>query len=102
MSRASALVAGATGEADDLLARYEELRRNVLGARSGGLAVGLGMFVRQGMAAWMTAWSSTGDQATAAPRAHPDAGAGMPQGAQAEIVALLASMALGSMQGVTT
>lgn len=41
---------------DGLIARYEELRRQVLG-RSGMQAQGLALLMRRGMSAWMQAWS---------------------------------------------
>jgi hypothetical protein len=43
---------------DELVGHYEELRRHVLdsaGGFSGGL--GLALFLEQGMAAWIEAWS---------------------------------------------
>jgi hypothetical protein len=101
VSKPAAPATGVTYRADDLLARYEELRRAALGDQGAGLGVGLGVLVRRGMAAWMVACSSPGGQAASATGARSTLGAGMPQAVQAEIVVLLAGMALGSMQEVT-
>ena len=87
--------------ADELRDRYEELRRQVLGARSGEPTVGLGVLVRQGMAAWMTVVSGIADQPVTAPLAQQPPRSDMPRAVKDEVVVLLAGMALGSMQGVT-
>jgi hypothetical protein len=46
-------VSGSGGK-QNLVARYEELRNQVLSGGAGGL--GLVLFLRQGMKAWMEAW----------------------------------------------
>ncbi len=49
----------------DLVAGYESLRRDVLAQQAGCSPLGLSVFLRQGMAAWMEAYSLC--HATAAP-----------------------------------
>jgi len=83
---------GAPREIDPLVTRYEELRSQVLN----GVAAGHGhaLLLRQGLRAWVEAWSccALGD----APREHPAPGptALLPPTAQAETVALLATLVL--------
>ncbi len=67
--------------------RYEQLRRRVLDGEPGGARLGLAVLQRQGVAAWMAAWS---DLPGVAPPESPP-----PSGATADaVVAVLASMAL--------
>jgi hypothetical protein len=43
---------------DEMTAQYEQLRNDALSGRSGqAIAPGLALFVRNGMIAWMRAWS---------------------------------------------
>jgi len=66
--------------------RYEQLRRRVLDGELGGVRLGLAVLQRQGVAAWMAAWSDL-------PVAPSDQSP--PGGATADaLVAVLASMAL--------
>ncbi len=67
--------------------RYEQLRRRALDGEPGGARLGLAVLQRQGVAAWMAAWSDLG---AATPPDQPP-----PSGATADaVVAVLASMAL--------
>jgi hypothetical protein len=43
---------------DELVAHYERLRMDVLSVTTAHNAEGLALFLRNGMAAWMSAWSS--------------------------------------------
>lgn len=82
-----------------LTERYEALRARVLARSTGGDRYGLALLLREGMAAWIAAWSSCSCPLSVAaapmlsvtdlapPIAEPTA-----------IVALLASMALSSLQ----
>lgn len=79
---------------DSLAARYEELRCKAFGAVGGASAVGLGILVRKGMAAWLTAWSSSGLPMTGAPPPNRPSSPEFFQTLQAEIVMLLAGMVL--------
>jgi hypothetical protein len=79
------------GPAPPLTEGYEVLREAVLAGRAGGL--GLALFLREGMAAWMRAWDGPrpGARVAAPPRRGSDAPAG---GAHGAIVSVLAEMAL--------
>lgn len=48
----------------DLTARYEQLRRDATGCQPGGEGLGLALFLRSGMTAWMQAWSECADAET--------------------------------------
>ncbi len=67
--------------------RYEQLRRQALDGQPGGARLGLAVLQREGVAAWMAAWSDLG--AVVAPESPPPS----PTTADA-VVAVLASMAL--------
>lgn len=82
------------------MARYEELRRSVLEGRAGQRPLGLALFLREGMRAWMDAWLAC--PVSLAPRPEANA-APVPRSplasAPRELVDLLASMALAQIQG---
>jgi len=67
--------------------RYEQLRRQALDGQPGGARLGLAVLQREGVAAWMAAWSDLG--AVAPAEAPPPS----PTTADA-VVGVLASMAL--------
>jgi hypothetical protein len=73
---------------DTLIARYEELRSQVLGGLSHGM--GLALFLRQGMRSWIEAWRQC---TLAAPREHQSEQA-VPAPLRTELTMLLASMVL--------
>jgi hypothetical protein len=79
-------------------ARYEALRGHVLGPHHALPArEGLAVLLRQGVAAWMTAWSRVPAPAVRAAqdeREQPP----LPDGASAEVVRVLAAMALGHIE----
>jgi hypothetical protein len=76
-----------------LTERYEALRTTGLARVSGGDRHGLALLLREGMAAWLSAWSSCSSlpPIEMAPRAPP---VSHPTVESAALVALLASMAL--------
>lgn len=78
---------------DALIARYEELRRQVLG-RCGAQAQGLALFMRRGMRAWMLAWSQCVPPPLASPAAPSDAQETCPAQLHAQVAMLLAGMVL--------
>ena len=83
--------------------RYEDLRRHVTG-HEGGHRLGLALFQREGMKAWLDAWSNCAKQAA---RPHCDHGYAADRsrylnlnGDVGEIVRLLAGMAMGTLEEV--
>jgi hypothetical protein len=76
------------------LERYERLRACALAGEPDGHRLGLALLERRGMAAWARAWQQT------APRPSPPARPGVePPAGAAELVAVLASMALACLAG---
>jgi hypothetical protein len=90
-------------DGSDQVTRYEDLRRHVIGD-GGGHRLGLALFHREGMKAWLDAWSTctTGDA-----RPLRDASAD-PDGVRpltlpgdvGAVVRLVASMAMATLQDV--
>lgn len=84
-----------------MVERYEDLRCQVLGEGMGrGGNAGLALFVRQGMAGWMRAWSDCQQ-----PDDGGSAGSGpsdelLPRNIEPEVVMVLAGMALNLYQEV--
>jgi len=81
-------------------ARYEVLRRLALEQHHAPAARdGLVVLLRQGVAAWMDAWSRV---PSPPPRATGNRGsmAVLPDSTSADVVRVLAAMALGHIQGV--
>ena len=81
-------------------ARYETLRRYALEQHRAPVARdGLAVLLRQGMAAWMDAWSRV--PVPAVRTAHDERKRPpLPDGASADVVRVLAAMALGHIQEV--
>ena len=81
-------------------ARYEELRRHALHPHHAQVARdGLAVLLRQGVAAWVEAWSrlpASAARAAQDERERPP----LPDGACAEVVHVLAAMALGHIAEV--
>jgi len=77
---------------------YERLRSDVNGARCGGEFRGLGIFLREGMAAWMRAVATVSAAATSeavmARASEPLAGV------EREVINVLTAMALSSVREV--
>jgi hypothetical protein len=80
----------------DMVTRYEELRRQALTPKSwGGGTQGLALFLRQGMKGWMDAWSRCHIVEPA--KALIDSRSAeevVPRNLHAEVVTILAAMAL--------
>lgn len=82
-----------------ILARYEDLRRQALHpADPAHRGSGLVLFVRQGMKSWMETWSRCIPSIPAKPRIKTGLEQASPIQGSRELVAILASMALGSRQ----
>lgn len=87
------------GSVRQLVECYEELRQDVIrGAR--GCSLGLALFLREGMAAWMRACSTW--MPKPAPLPPPRAGSTLPSGLHGPMAALLADMALATAREVTS
>lgn len=85
-----------TPPASQLVARYEELRSQAMGASGPGL--GLALLLRQGMRAWLEAWS---DCTLPTPAERPLESGGdevVPVQLRAEIAIVLAGMAMSSTE----
>ena len=83
--------AGDVGSVRQLVECYEELRQDAIrGAR--GRSLGLALFLREGMAAWMRACSTW--MPKPAPRSPQHPGSALPTGWHGQMAALLADMAL--------
>jgi hypothetical protein len=74
---------------DALVARYEELRSQVMGGLGNGM--GLALFVRQGMRSWIEAWRYC---TLGTPPAQPQPEPALPAPLRTELTLLLASMVL--------
>ena len=73
---------------------YEALRAQVLGVSPPGLrGQGLSLFMHNGMAAWMEAWSCRVPEPILPRRAH-EKRPSFPQGLQTEVASLLAEIAV--------
>jgi hypothetical protein len=83
--------------------RYEDLRRHVMD-HGGGHRLGLALFHREGMKAWLDAWSSCTIRDARLPRdAGDDADRVRPlavTGDVGSVVRLVASMAMATLQDV--
>jgi hypothetical protein len=72
--------------------RYEQLRSVALAGGAGGHALGLGLVMGQGLAAWMAAWQTIPPAPTASLAPQP------PAAASSAVVVVLAAMAVGLLQ----
>jgi hypothetical protein len=82
------------GDGDGDVERYERLRACALAGEPDGHRLGLALLERRGLAAWARAWQET------APRPSPPARAAVePPAGAAELVGVLASMALACLAG---
>ena len=84
-------------DGNEIVARYEELRRQALGA-CGGVNGGLGLalLVRQGMKGWIEAWSHCGPSLPMKPQNQTGSTEVVPLDLRGEVVLILAGMALSS------
>ena len=77
------------------MAQYEQLRRDAIGTLAHrGEGLGLALFLRRGMAAWMQAWSECAPHIEPSPRAEPGVDETIPAGLRSQIATLLAGMIL--------
>jgi hypothetical protein len=86
----------------DLVAHYEQLRRDAMGrSTSTGQGLGLALFLQRGMTAWMQAWTECAGKVE--PATHPQFGANqaIPMDMRSQLTTLLAGMIL-SLQQVAT
>jgi hypothetical protein len=86
----------------DVTEQYEQLRREATcGSHAGSEGLGLALFRRRGMTAWMQAWSQCTDQV--APHAPSPAAplAAVPMDLRAQVATLLAGIILDLQQEAT-
>jgi hypothetical protein len=84
---------GAGGDKPDVVHDYEQLRARALGGDAGGWRLGLGVLQQRGLAAWLRVRQAA-MPTIAAPPTPTWAGPRLAGGVEAELVGLLASMAL--------
>jgi hypothetical protein len=84
-------------DGNEIVARYEQLRRQALGA-SGGVNAGLGLalLVRQGMKGWIEAWSHCGPSLPVKSQNQTSSTDVVPLDLRGEVVLILGGMALSS------
>ena len=82
-----------TGDRSDAVDGYEQLRARALGGEADGWRLGLGVLQQRGVAAWLRVRQTAAVSKVSSP---PPTRAGSPiaGGVEAELVGLLASMAL--------
>ena len=85
-----------------LVEQYEQLRREATrGAGNGGQGLGLALFLRSGMAAWMQAWSQCVSSVGANAQSQSATMTSAPIDVRAQIATLLAGIILNLQQEVT-
>lgn len=77
---------------------YEALRGDALGGHGGASRLGLALFVRRGMAAWMRAWAEVKEVRGPRGREGPGREGTRPVAAGEELVLVLATMALSARE----
>ncbi|MHC4137846.1 MAG: hypothetical protein ACYS0K_23130 [Planctomycetota bacterium] len=82
---------------DALGARYEELRDGVRGEGTWGGRLGLALLLREGVAAWMEAWRLCPDRVALPPSPAGRDGDLWSDPSSADVVRVLANMALGGV-----
>jgi len=86
----------------DLTEQYEQLRREATGcSEHGAQGLGLALFLRRGMTAWMQAWSQCVDPGAPHTRPQPASVASVPIDLRAQIATLLAGIILSLQQEAT-
>jgi hypothetical protein len=82
-------------------ARYETLRSQTIGGQTLAPRLGLAVLLRQGMAAWMDAWSNLPEpESSRSARGQRRRSLPIPAESSAAAVHVLAAMAFGHMQEV--
>lgn len=84
---------------DDAVAGYEDLRRQAMGAPGFHNGLGMVLFLRQGMAAWMKARLQATSARAESSRRRGEADERIPLDLRGEAALILAGMALGGLQG---
>ena len=79
------------------VARYEELRRHVVERQILAGRLGLAVLLRQGLAAWVEQWSQVSTPTPSTERSRPSP---LSDDTSADVIHVLAAMALGHMQEV--
>jgi hypothetical protein len=80
------------GDGSDVVDGYERLRARALGGQADGWRLGLGVLQQRGVAAWLRVRQAA--VPTVTPPTPTRAGSRLAGGVEAELVGLLASMAL--------
>ena len=84
---------------DALIARYEELRQQVLGRPSGiPRSQGLALLMRSGIGGWMQAWAQCVVEVSALPKEELGESESFPIAMQREVTMILAAMVLNGCQ----
>ena len=95
--------AGTPAASQDLVARYEQLRRDAIGPRAhSGEGLGFALFLRRGMTAWLQAWPECAGKVDPGTHAPPSVDGTIPGDMRSQIATLLASMILGLQQEVAS
>ena len=97
----SVLTATARDPGELLVARYEQLRCGVLEGRFCGDRHGLALFVREGLAGWIEAWSLCLIPAPPVVTSPPPEAPLLPQGLHGQMVHVLANITLNQLQRVS-
>jgi hypothetical protein len=86
----------------DLTEQYEQLRRQATSrAEYGSKGLGLALFLRRGMTAWMQAWAQCTDHVSPNAQSQPATAAAVPIDLRAQVATLLAGIILGLQQEAT-
>jgi hypothetical protein len=81
-----------------LVDRYEELRGQALGQSvGGGPGLGLALFIRRGMAAWMGAWSNCTPQIDRRSAPDPPADRAFPMDVRSQVARVLVEMVMNTL-----
>lgn len=87
----------------EIVAGYEQLRNDVLDvAQPQAAAPGRALFQRQGMAAWMRAWTGCTKESVIEPDSTPVCLPPLSQGLRAQVTMILAGILLGQYRECTT
>ena len=98
MSSGTAQTSASWQSAPDHAARYEALRAYAVERYAPASRNGLVVLLRQGVAAWMDAWSSLPTPSARPAQAGRQRTSPLPDDASAEVVRVLAAMTLGHFQ----
>ena len=86
-------------QAPEHISRYEELRRHAVERQILAGRLGLAVLLRQGMAAWVEKWSKM-SAPMPAPSGETSRPCPLPDDTSADVINVLAAMALGHMQEI--